>query len=172
MLVKTQLDSDASEKEIEKEVEKVVKRGGIKLEFIGADEEEDGRKRATMNLHSSWNLPINFERMQRGSEKIPEAEEGCLPDYLPPEDFVYHPLGPRTIRLLRLAETPPQAPKGSLALSIKTFTLDEAPPFTDISYTWGDPTPFADILLNGKRTTITISLDHALKRTLTWKSNL
>jgi hypothetical protein len=172
MFVKTQLVSDASEEEIEKETEKVAKRGGIKLEFFEADEEEDERTRATINLHSPWNLPINFERMQRGGENVPKAIEGSLADYLTPEDFVYDPLGPRTISLFRLVETPPQAPKGSLALSINSFTLDEAPPFTAVSYTWGDPAPLAEILLNGKRTTITISLDRALKRIITWKSNL
>ncbi|CZR68110.1 uncharacterized protein PAC_18009 [Phialocephala subalpina] len=171
MFVKTELDSDASEEEIEKKFEEAVKRG-MNFKFISADEEEDKRKMATMNLYSSWNLPINFERMSRGSEKTPEAEEGSLADYLPPEDFVYHPLGPRAIRLLRLTERPPRAPKGCLALSVKTFTLDEAPPFTAVSYTWGDPTPLAEIRLNGKHTTITQSLDYALKRILTWKSNL
>ena len=52
-----------SKEEIKKEVEKVVKKEGIKLRVIRANKEENKRKRETINVHLSWNPPINLRRI-------------------------------------------------------------------------------------------------------------
>lgn len=46
---------------------------------------------------------------------------------------------PREIRLLKASVTSSEGHKHKLSLSIACFSIDNCPPFTALSYTWGDP---------------------------------
>jgi hypothetical protein len=58
-----------------------------------------------------------------------------------------HPLDKSTasIRLLRFLPSV----KDTIACSFQTFNLDDGPSYTALSYTWGEPSPTSDILLDG-----------------------
>ncbi|EQB44486.1 hypothetical protein CGLO_16777 [Colletotrichum gloeosporioides Cg-14] len=78
-------------------------------------------------------------------------------------DFEYVPLDPekRQFRLLRLA--PPSEDGIVSHLQLKTFSLDEAPPYFCLSYVWGDPKRFIGVNCNGKMISVTGNLFHAIQ---------
>ncbi|WYZ36118.1 hypothetical protein EsH8_XI_000001 [Colletotrichum jinshuiense] len=62
--------------------------------------------------------------------------------------------------------------KGGLSLTMQSYPLDEAPPFKAVSYCWGDAAATSEVICNGESLTITLSLDYALKRILSWKRDV
>lgn len=88
--------------------------------------------------------------------------------------FTYKPLAhPRNFRILRL--TPTWGDKKSewrdlpLRGSIVEASLDAAPPYFALSYTWGDPNPRDKILIDGRELRITQNCADALRRMLRGK---
>lgn len=79
--------------------------------------------------------------------------------------FQYDPLdkSTRSIRLLRLEEQ--SLRDGPICISFETHQLETAPRFNALSYTWGEPEPCHEILLNGKRFLVRDNL-HFLLSTL------
>jgi hypothetical protein len=62
----------------------------------------------------------------------------------PPEPYQYLPLPTaRSIRLINFCSRP--SGEHSIQINLATHTLEEAPPFVALSYTWGNPTlPFSE----------------------------
>lgn len=48
---------------------------------------------------------------------------------------------------------------------LTTFLVAEAPPYRAISYTWGDETPLASILVNGHQMEVRLNCEYALRQT-------
>ena len=68
---------------------------------------------------------------------------------LPTKAFRYEPLehSARSIRLLKV-EAEIVSDLHPIRCHLETFELDDCPPYIALSYTWGDPEPCHDILLN------------------------
>lgn len=78
--------------------------------------------------------------------------------------YQYTPLtGPRQIRLLKL-NSAASLEDPELSVDLITVSLDAAPPFEALSYTWGDPLPQAEIRCSGFSAHIGLSLYGALRR--------
>ncbi|KAF2030271.1 hypothetical protein EK21DRAFT_32482, partial [Setomelanomma holmii] len=45
-----------------------------------------------------------------------------------------------------------------------TWPFDNAPPYVAISYTWGDPAPTVDIMVNDRRLTVRWNCEYALQQ--------
>lgn len=72
---------------------------------------------------------------------------------------VYQPLNPaeEEIRLLEIVSIHPQ-----VICKLSTVSLLEQPPFTALSYVWGDPDVTTDIILEGVPTSVTTNLAYAI----------
>ncbi|KAL2757799.1 hypothetical protein ACRALDRAFT_1079888 [Sodiomyces alcalophilus JCM 7366] len=103
-------------------------------EFSGSDEEE----------RAEW------ERRRR--EKRSRAMMSFTYTALP---------GGRHFRLLKIH---PGSPSDSLDCELFTSNLDNAPPYTALSYVWGDPTETADVTCSGHACRVTRSLADGLRR--------
>lgn len=78
--------------------------------------------------------------------------------------FTYSPLKNSTsIRLLRIIGNNEPGPLHGELLEVDLAT--ETPPYTALSYCWGDQTDTREIICNGKLLTITSTLELALKMT-------
>jgi len=69
---------------------------------------------------------------------------------------------PGSIRLLRFGQCNFDA-KSSIAISLETFKIDEAPPYLALSYCWGKKKAKKDIVCDGKRVRVTTTLFEALE---------
>ncbi|KAK7422460.1 Folylpolyglutamate synthetase [Neonectria magnoliae] len=83
--------------------------------------------------------------------------------------FVYQPLAPNQ-RMIRLVQLQPRnaiqkssaEPQSSVACTISHVSLDQPPPYSALSYAWGDASQKGSILVNGSRLLVTESLEIAL----------
>lgn len=99
------------------------------------------------------------------------SEEDSSVKSFPSAPFSYTSLSSasREIRLLHFAGI---TKEGGLCLTMQSYALDEVPPFNAVSYCWGDGAATSEAICNGKPLTVTLSLDYALKRILSWKRNV
>lgn len=69
--------------------------------------------------------------------------------------------GARSFRLLKIHSG---SPRDSLQCELFVSDLDNAPPYTALSYVWGDPTDTTDVTCSGHLCSITRSLSDGLRR--------
>lgn len=67
----------------------------------------------------------------------------------------------RQFRLIRLA--PPDSGGITHELELRTFSLEDTPPYFCLSYVWGEPKRFLPITCNGAKIELTQNLYHALQ---------
>lgn len=80
------------------------------------------------------------------------------------DEYHYSPLSePRQIRLLKL-HSGADPEDSQLSIDLITMPLDAAPPFSALSYAWGDPLPQAEITCCGLAVKIGLSLCSALRQ--------
>lgn len=88
------------------------------------------------------------------------------------QTYQYRPLRPKKeeIRLIRIEDYDSQIPasddRNTICCSLQHAYLQESPRYTALSYTWGDPTIKADIILDGQRIQVTKNLELALRNLL------
>lgn len=80
--------------------------------------------------------------------------------------FQHEPLAdPKTyLRLVRVLSVDPTR-RFQVHCELSTWPFDEAPQFSAISYTWGEPTPVSTILVNGRRLDVGPNCEYVLKQT-------
>ncbi|TPX12777.1 uncharacterized protein E0L32_000954 [Thyridium curvatum] len=76
--------------------------------------------------------------------------------------FTYTALPPG--RFFRLLSVHPGAPEDNLICDLFPYEIDTAPPYTALSYVWGDPTKSAEVTCSGHACNITQSLSEGLRR--------
>ncbi|KAK0638571.1 heterokaryon incompatibility protein-domain-containing protein, partial [Cercophora newfieldiana] len=72
------------------------------------------------------------------------------------------PVGSREIRLLRVISLEEE----STLWGLEVASLDRDPQFVALSYVWGDASQTESISINGRATTVTVNLAHALHHSL------
>ncbi|KXH35473.1 hypothetical protein CSIM01_10232 [Colletotrichum simmondsii] len=78
-------------------------------------------------------------------------------------DKIYPPLS-RETKSTRLLQFQPQEEDEPLQCTLKTHSLNDAPPFIALSYVWGAPGPTHDICINDVAFQVRENLWHALQQ--------
>lgn len=73
---------------------------------------------------------------------------------------------------IRLLDVLPDDPSGIICCKVFNVSLDEAPEFHAVSYTWGDPLDTEQILVNGQVREVTASCWQVLSTHSSWRSDL
>ncbi|KAJ3543656.1 hypothetical protein NM208_g3461 [Fusarium decemcellulare] len=87
-------------------------------------------------------------------------------------DYASLPLNPQTheIRILSLQVNPLSTKTHEVPIrcSLSVASLEDNPSYFALSYVWGDPVRCREIIVNGRRSSITSNLDIALRRLSGW----
>lgn len=79
-----------------------------------------------------------------------------------PSIHTNHPLNKTTAEIRLLQFLRPR--KGTISLRFQTYELDKCPPYTALSYAWGEEHPTIDIFVDGTSSTVRENLGLALHR--------
>lgn len=147
------------------EIEEYVNCRRMRVTLV-ADDEPTSQPYLAIGMPAG--VPFNFPLEAPDPPSVP-AESVQLDQATRDLPFVYDTLPARHIRLLRQA---PSTSDGVPHLFIETYSLEEAPKFSALSYTWGSPTLAQMVLCNGRRKHITANLYYALGRVFCWRDSI
>ncbi|OAP65386.1 hypothetical protein AYL99_01358 [Fonsecaea erecta] len=96
---------------------------------------------------------------------LEDEEQDVPPQSRQRTSSIYKPLKPLEIRLFRMDSAADATDnKAEIVLSLDNYLISEAPPFSALSYCWGDPATTASLQVNGNVLPITNNLNTALRR--------
>ncbi|OAL30363.1 hypothetical protein AYO22_01561 [Fonsecaea multimorphosa] len=127
------------------------------------------RKRSADKAAAGWGKTL----FDSDDELEYDSDDDEMPDLEGEEDFVrpgnraspiYTPLKPPEIRLFSMDSTAEVTDKAEIVLSVENYPISEAPPFSALSYWWGNPATTAPLHSKRNALPITDNLNTALRR--------